>query len=165
MFRLEPLDKAPAMNEHAKQLIQRFERRYAMEPFTRMQGAISVTSLAKDKSGEQGAAMQRKLDLPVFFQTEAAPKATDVGNATHTVLQYFDFSSGEVEAQIQGLVDRKLLAAREAKWVDREAIKWLLGTPLGNVLRANHSKLIRETPFALMRPPPIVRRALILSTK
>lgn len=155
MIRLEPLPEDPPMNDAARQLIDRFNSRYAFDPFTRVQAAMSVTSLAKDKLNGETPSLQRKLDLPRFFQKEGAPKATDIGNATHTVLQYFNFAPSpdraEIQRQIERLVDRKLLRPGEATLVDKAAIEWFLTSPVGMLIRANHSKLIRETPFALMR--------------
>jgi ATP-dependent helicase/nuclease subunit A len=154
LMRMEPLAQAPKINPPAKQLIERFSGRYAFDPFTRVQAAISVTALAKDRVNTGKDPLQRKLDLPKFFESDSTPKATDIGNATHTVLQYFDFRRQEIEGQIQELVDRKLLGEEEAKWVDRGAIQWLLTSDVGKLIRANHARLIRETPFALMRAAP-----------
>jgi len=99
---------------------------------------------------------QRKLDLPRFFAQETQPKATDIGNATHTVLQYFDFAQDEkqIDNQIAGLIARKLLSAEHAKLVDRDAIAWLLQSDVGRLLRAHQAAVIRELPFALVRPAP-----------
>jgi ATP-dependent helicase/nuclease subunit A len=155
MARLEPLSADPPVSDAARQVIDRFQNRYAFDSFSKLQAAASVTSLVKgeaDGPGDSVHTLQRKLDLPRFFVQEQAPKATDIGNATHTVLQYFDFKDGardEVERQIAELVDRKLLPAAQAKLVDRGAIQWLLQSAAGKLICANHAKLIRELPFAL----------------
>jgi ATP-dependent helicase/nuclease subunit A len=156
LARLEPLTAHPPNSDAAQELIDRFQTRYAFDLFCRLAATASVTSLAKgaaDESAGSTAALQRKLDLPRFFEKEQAPKATDKGNATHTVLQYFDFAAGadasEIKRQLADLVDRKLLAPNHAGLVDRQAIEWFLGSEVGKLIRANHAKLIRELPFAL----------------
>ncbi len=161
LAQLEPLPVDPPVSEPARQLIERFQNSYAFDSFSKLPAAASVTSLAKgpaDGSGNSPYTLQRKLDLPRFFLDQQAPKATDIGNATHTVLQYFDFAGGaqlvDIERQIAELVDRKLLLAAQAKLVDREAIQWLLQSDAGKLIRANHTNLIRELPFALAYEPP-----------
>jgi ATP-dependent helicase/nuclease subunit A len=160
LARLEPLPADPPVSEPARQLIDRFQTAYAYDSFSRRQATASVTSLAKgapNGSANSIHSLQRKLDLPRFFVEEQAPKATDIGNATHTVLQYLDFAAGvqrdDIERQIANLIDRKLLLATQAKLVDRDAIHWLLQSDTGKLIRANHANLIRELPFALAYDP------------
>jgi ATP-dependent helicase/nuclease subunit A len=159
LCRLEPLDGDPPISEAARQVIDRFETAYPFERFSGLQAAASVTSLAKSAPEEPAAwaaPLERKLDLPRFFAEEQNPKPTDIGNATHTVLQYFDFSVGTdgIGQQIDDLLRRKLLSEGHARLVDRQAIAWLLESDLGQLIRASHGKLIRELPFALADDPP-----------
>jgi ATP-dependent helicase/nuclease subunit A len=158
MVRLEPLPGDPPMNDAARQLIQRFQTVYPFDAYTRVPATASVTSLAKGIAAQarESLPLGRKLDLPRFFQKEATPRATDIGNATHALLQYFDFSGAatlpRIERQIAELVDRKLLSAQDAGLVDRAAVLWLLESEVGKLIRAGHARLMREVPFALMRP-------------
>ena len=159
MVRLEPLPADPPMNDAARQLIQRFQTAYSFDAFTRVPATASVTSLAKGiatEARESNLPLGRKLDLPRFFQKEATPRATDIGNATHALLQYFDFSGAaalpQIERQIAELVGRKLMSAQAAGLVDRAAVLWLLESEVGKLIRAGHAGLMREVPFALMRP-------------
>ena len=154
LIRLDPLPIDPPMTDAARQLIQRFQAIYPFDPFTRVRAAASVTSLSKSAAPEMEipSTLGRKLDLPRFFQRDAAPKATDIGNATHAVLQYFDFSSAEIEQQINFLIDRKFLSADDARLVDRDAIRWFLDSEIGKIIRDNPANLIREVPFTLMHP-------------
>ncbi len=152
LARLEPLSAEPPPSSDAEQLIKRFSDRYPFESFCRVQATASVTSQAKGsakESTDSTAPLPRKLDLPRFFAEEQSPKPTDIGNATHTVLQHFDFSSGDIEGQTASLVRRKLLSGNLANLVDREAIGWLLQSDVGKLIRANHANLMRELPFAL----------------
>jgi len=154
LIRLNPLPVDPPMTDSARQLIQRFQAVYSFDPFTRVRAAASVTSLSKGAASETefSSTLGRKLDLPRFFQRDAAPKATDIGNATHAVLQYFDFSAPDIDRQINSLVDRKFLSSADAHLVDRDAIGWFLGSEIGQLIRANPANLIREIPFTLMHP-------------
>ena len=161
LARLEPLPANPPASDAANQLIKRFQTTYPFDSFSHLAATASVTSLAKgaaDKPNDSTQSLQRKLDLPRFFLEEQTPKATDIGNATHTVLQYFDFAAGperdDIERQIASLVDRKLLLTAQSKLVDRDAIHWLLHSDAGKLIRANHASLIRELPFALAYEPP-----------
>jgi ATP-dependent helicase/nuclease subunit A len=158
LIRLEPLPGDPPMTDAARQLIKRFQTVYPFDPFTRVRATASVTALAKAnaESADIGSSLQRKLDLPRFFQRDAIPKATDIGNATHALLQYFDFAAdprlSEIERQIADLVKRKFLPSEHANLVDRNAVLWFLESEVGNLIRASHADLIREVPFALMHP-------------
>jgi ATP-dependent helicase/nuclease subunit A len=160
LARLEPLAVDPAMTNGAKRVIARFQAKYLFEPFTRVRATASVTSLAKANAGTVAADSipQRKLDLPLFFQRDAAPKATDIGNATHALLQYFDFAGSptapEIERQISFLVEKEFLPVEYANLVDRGAVLWFLNSELGTMLRANQTALMREVPFAMMQPSP-----------
>lgn len=151
---LEPLPTDPPQTDAARELIKRFNTTYAFDSFTRVPATASVTSLAKKNASPSSAAapLQRKLDLPTFFHP-AAPKPTDIGNATHTLLQHFDFAPGakSIEDQISALTAAKLLSVSDACLVDRPAIQWFLQTDLAKLLAANHTTLIREAPFALMQ--------------
>jgi ATP-dependent helicase/nuclease subunit A len=157
LVRLEPLSVDPPISDAAAQLIRRFETIYPFDRFTRVPATASVTSLTKGsaEAPKSSSPLQRKLDTPRFFQRDAIPKATDIGNATHTLLQYFNFSANpgpaEINRQIDDLVSRKFLPSNYANLVDRDAVLWLLRSEVGNLIRANHADLIREVPFALMR--------------
>jgi ATP-dependent helicase/nuclease subunit A len=162
MGRLEKLPVDPPANPAATQVIQRFEKTYAHAPFSTRAATVSVTTLAKSAPTPSAHAnsatpLQRKLDLPPFFAQDLKAKATDVGTATHTILQYFDFS-GEIQTpdiphQIQNLIQQKRISHRDARLVDTDAIRWLLQSDLGSLLRANHDKLMREVPFAVALAP------------
>jgi ATP-dependent helicase/nuclease subunit A len=163
MANLELCHPPPLVNEEAQQVINRFEARYQFEPFALQAATASVTSLAKGLTGDamelesdvqsdRHEPFERKLDLPVFFSA-AAPKATDIGNATHLVLQHWDFSvpgaAAEIDRQITQMLARKLITAIDAKLVDRASIGWFLKSSMGEMLRTHHANLMREVPFAM----------------
>ncbi|MGD1090276.1 MAG: helicase-exonuclease AddAB subunit AddA, partial [Verrucomicrobiota bacterium] len=134
LARFEPLPDDPPPTPEARELIQRFESAYPFQAFTNAPATASVTSLAKGDaptSEPTGSTLLRKLDLPRFFQP-AAPKATDIGTATHTLLQYLDFADdpAQIEFQITRLVSRNFLSEEQAALVDRPAVAWFLQSDL-----------------------------------
>jgi len=167
LARLEILDPAPTPDSAATRVIQRFQNAYPFDAQTRQAAAASVTSLAKAHGGAAlgGAALgpepvdslQRKLDFPEFFVAQSVPKPTDVGTATHLLLQHLDFASagepGDLQRQIDAMQSARLISARQAKLVDLGTVQWLLESELGALLRTHRQNLMREVPFALARCP------------
>jgi ATP-dependent helicase/nuclease subunit A len=152
MARLEKLSPPPPANALAQGIIQRFEQAYPFAAFTQQAAAMAVTELAKHAADAAPAGptpAQRKLDLPRFFVESASPKPTDIGTATHLVLQHWDFAgdAAPIERQIQLLADRKLISRAQAAMVDRQAIGFLLASDVGKMLGRRGSELMREVPF------------------
>jgi ATP-dependent helicase/nuclease subunit A len=159
LARLEPIVPAPSISPEAARVIARFENRYPFEPFTRTSASASVTGLSKHapaSAATQPALPPRKLDLPRFYLQEATPKATDIGLATHAVLEHFDFSSDvtpeNLQRQISSLVDGNVISPEQAPLVNRDQILWFLKSEVGRLIRQNHQHLLRELPFALAEP-------------
>jgi ATP-dependent helicase/nuclease subunit A len=96
--------------------------------------------------------VQSSSDLPIprCCSAESAPEGTEIGTATHLVLQHLDFSES-IEPQIARLVEKKLLTIEQGKLVDREAIAWFLQSDLGRLLQHSNCTVRRELPiyFAL----------------
>jgi ATP-dependent helicase/nuclease subunit A len=132
-----------------------------------MPAAVSVGGLTKQgrlaPAGHRPAArdivpFKTELRLPRCVSEETKPSPTEIGSATHLVLEHLDFArpcdAGDLEAQIAALIDRKLIAPSVAAMVDRLAIAWLMQTELGALLRRNSAALRRELPlFYPMRLP------------
>lgn len=162
-----PLSPAPSPNADANDLIERMTRVYAHLPFAAIGAATSVGALTKEgtpvpnswESG-RGPALSFGPDLtpPKFVAAEGTPRATEIGTATHIVLQHLDFSRRcdreDISLQISDLARRKLLPEEFLKVVDAEAILWLLSTPLGETLRRNNDQLQRELPVYFPMPAP-----------
>jgi ATP-dependent helicase/nuclease subunit A len=152
LAKLEPLTPAPQANPSAAEVIERFERVYPFPRATSQPAAASVTALAKDSASVEGSdAPARKLDLPQFVAQAGAPKATDVGTATHRALELWDFNADE--SQIEIMVGRKLISPAQAALIDRQALNWFLGTDLGRLLKQRGDHLMREIPFAVADAP------------
>ena len=157
---MSPLKNPPPPDGDATQVIQHFRWVYPFESATHQPASASVTSLSKKAAPDSGAdpiSPPRKLELPRFFVESSAPKATDIGTATHLILQHWDFSKPadprEIERQIQSLVDRKLVTPLQAKMVGRESLQWMLGSEIGQLLAKHHKELMREIPFAIVDGP------------
>jgi ATP-dependent helicase/nuclease subunit A len=148
---LKPLNPPPAMDADARAIIARLEFNYPHEEFTKLPAATSPTALKPDAPSP--GAVVRELPLPPFLSAHpAALSATDVGTATHLLLEHLDFCRPcdlpDVEAQIAQLVDRRLMLDVQAAAVDRAAIVWLMSTDLGSQIKANGKLLRREVAFA-----------------
>src|SRR5207248_5894464 len=94
----------------------------------------------------------------IFSRTLATPKclldkndlsAADVGTATHFLLQHIDFTNPDLAAQINALIDRKLLTTPQARHIDLGAIEWFLATDLAQRLRDTPDHVRREMDFYL----------------
>lgn len=91
------------------------------------------------------------LPKPRFMlEAGAAMAASEIGEATHLVLEHLDFrrpcDRRDVAAQLAELVQRKLVAPAQAKAVDIESLAWLAGSTAGALLRAHRDALLRELP-------------------
>ncbi len=95
--------------------------------------------------------------LPKSISVEMNLDASDVGTATHVVLQHVDFTRScdveDLRAQIEQLVDRRLLSQTHADAVDVESICWLVGSAIGKHLREHSKSLRRELALNFVVPP------------
>jgi ATP-dependent helicase/nuclease subunit A len=160
LARLQSIGPAATPDSPAMAVIRRFESRYPFDAQTRQAATASVTSIAKTSGGAVTIASadspERKLDLPLFFVEQSVPKPTDIGTATHLVLQHLDFAdsgSEKLQRQIESLQSMKLISSQQAKMVDLKTIQWLLESDLGGILKTHRQKLMREVPFALACGP------------
>jgi ATP-dependent helicase/nuclease subunit A len=95
-------------------------------------------------------AFDLELPAPRCVSTDKSAKPTDVGSATHLVLQYLDFTNAsdakQIQRQLEAFVARKLILETDANIVDVGAILWLTTTELGQLLQKHHTLLRRELP-------------------
>ncbi|CAN5606491.1 UvrD-helicase domain-containing protein [soil metagenome] len=162
---LRPLGKTPAHDATANGVLDRLGFVYPHHVAAATAAARSVTSWTK-QGAEATASLEHErkesspdaspLELPMFLAQDVAPKATDLGNYTHLVLEHYDFAAAAppLEAQIATLVERALLTVPQAKFVSRESIEWFLKSDLGRRIRDNDKHLRRELPvnFADVAP-------------
>jgi len=156
--KLQPIDpkqiKSPADDAVAELTWQN-----PMQPYATLPAALAVTAVTKTGRLAEGAhapslrrivKFTRPLPQPRFACGDAELKPLEIGSATHLVMQVIDLSTPPtrpaVDAAIGALVDRKFISAEQAAVVDREAVVWFLGTPLGTMLRDRRQFVLRELP-------------------
>ncbi|MDB5319734.1 MAG: ATP-dependent deoxyribonuclease subunit, partial [Phycisphaerales bacterium] len=163
LARLEPLNPAPAPDERAAQLIASLTAPYPHAPASQLEAARSVTDWTKQgrqapvgyttASDEKSLEFSRTLATPKCLLDKNDLSAADVGTATHLLLQHLDFANPDLAAQINALIDRKLLTTPQARHIDLAAVEWFLATDLAQRLRDNATQLRRELDFYLAVPP------------
>ncbi|MCL2262228.1 MAG: PD-(D/E)XK nuclease family protein, partial [Defluviitaleaceae bacterium] len=95
---------------------------------------------------------------PAFIKAEEGITAVQMGSALHKITEMIDYARHRtveaIEELIAELVEKNLITAEEAAAIEREKIKQLTDSPLGERLRkaAASEKLYRETPFVLALP-------------
>jgi ATP-dependent helicase/nuclease subunit A len=154
------------MHPDAQRIVQRLDASYPMRAYTMMPAAVSVGALTKHgrlaAAGHSPAerdlvAFKKELRLPKCAEAQTRATPTEIGSATHLLLEHLDFArpcdAADLEAQVAALVEKKMLSPAAAGLIDRDAIAWLMQTDLGKLLRRNSSALRRELPlFYPMRP-------------
>jgi ATP-dependent helicase/nuclease subunit A len=157
LAQLQPLDPAPPMHPEARRLIERLTQPYPLADFTKLAAAQSVGSIYKlGRKAPAGSSdwpeplIAFDLDLPaprcVLGSIKPAP--TDIGAATHLVLEHLDFTRpcdrADLSKQVAELVQKKLLEPHLADAVDLDSIQWLMSSSVGQLLRRNARVLRRE---------------------
>lgn len=94
-------------------------------------------------------------DRPAFLRKKKGLSPSEIGTATHIVMQHLDFnhtmSSADVKLQVEALVSSEILTPQQGEAVDLEAVRGFVSSPLGQrVLSAQ--KVRREIPFTLSLP-------------
>ncbi|KRK38262.1 helicase-exonuclease AddAB subunit AddA [Levilactobacillus parabrevis] len=93
---------------------------------------------------------------PEFLQTVRAPLPTEIGTATHLVLQQLDVTTTPTVATIQAKIDQlvadQVLTSEVAAQVRAELILQFFTTPVGQQILAHPAELHREVPFSLLMP-------------
>ena len=163
---LKPLDIAPPPNAIADAVIQRLAYVYPYREVSEFRAAMPVTEWIKNQKNRTESVLQSSLRnksplrLPRAVAGKLAMSATDKGTATHLVLEHLDFVQScdaiSLQSQIDGMLDRKLIAKEEAAAVDRGAIEWFAGGELGQLIRgARREDVIREIAFNLAQPQTV----------
>lgn len=93
---------------------------------------------------------------PEFLQTVREPLPTEIGTATHLVLQQLDVRTAPTAASVQNLIDRlvndQVLSVEVAKRIDVSNILRFFDSVVGQQVLANPTALKREVPFSLLMP-------------
>jgi ATP-dependent helicase/nuclease subunit A len=139
---LRPIEPVPVVTEAARRVIDRLEFEYPFASFAALPAVEAVTA----RRSERGSmANGRDLARPRFLAGKVLSPA-DVGSATHLVLTHLDFAVDDLDGQIDSMVARKLVSMEQAAAVDRDSIRWLLSSEIGELLKANAAHLRREVP-------------------
>jgi ATP-dependent helicase/nuclease subunit A len=171
LARLDPLIPAPPSDPDANQAIARLAYEYPHRGATLRPAAASVTRIVKHSDTAKHTddfvtpivipaaedALRRSLlpllPLPRCCAAATEVAGTDIGTATHIVLQHLDFASdisappSAVPAQIDRLVARHILTEEQAKLIDHAAIEWFFTSELGQLFRKNYPHIRRELPL------------------
>ncbi|WP_125583220.1 helicase-exonuclease AddAB subunit AddA [Levilactobacillus cerevisiae] len=93
---------------------------------------------------------------PDFLQTVREPLATEIGSATHLVLQELDVTSAPTAESVQAVIDQlvadQVLTAAVAQRIQPDFILRFYNSDLGQQILAAPDKLHREVPFSLLMP-------------
>ncbi len=112
---------------------------------------LSVTELKKSmQSDEASLFTERDLKEPDFLQTGA--RATDIGNATHKVMELINFNKTDtitqIDEEIERLVAEKIIDSVSAKNVSRQKIFNFFSSDIGKRLK-KADRVFREAPFTM----------------
>ena len=116
----------------------------------------SYQLLDVDQIGAARPAFSAPLGRPRFLQEQQAPKATEVGTATHLVLQQLALNSvptaTDIAAVIHKLVADNVLDANVAKLIDSASLLQFYQSDLGQLIVKHADQTQREVPFSLLMP-------------
>jgi ATP-dependent helicase/nuclease subunit A len=151
LARLQPLADDPPVTEAAARAIARVWFQYPHRPAAELPAAQAMT----EAPGTKLQTLHRPTFMLEAQNSANSYRAIDRGEATHLVLQHLQFGGDcdgdDVSAQIQWLVLRRIITGAQASLVDRDAIAWLLQSPVGQLLRLHHRILRRELPIYLAK--------------
>lgn len=99
--------------------------------------------------------VEETLAKPQFLmQEQLSVSSTDIGSATHLVLQLLDLSQQITEESllqfIKELVAEQLLSEAVAKQIPIQAILIFLDSPLGQKMQSHPQQVVREQPFSML---------------
>jgi ATP-dependent helicase/nuclease subunit A len=152
LFDLHPLNPPPAINDRSARVLDRLDRAYPFWAFANLPAAKSVSALAAD--GHRPA--PTKLAVPRLVSQEDTLAPTEIGDATHIVMEHIDLmqpaTEAEVKRQIAQMVERRFLTKTEAASVNAGGVAWFIGSELGALMRTHASKVRRELALSFAQP-------------
>lgn len=104
----------------------------------------------------QNRYVSNELATPKFLQTTVKPKPTEIGTATHLVLQEISLKTKPTEDSVRDLIAKlvtnKVLSPEVANLIEVQNILRFFDSQLGNLLLAHPDRVHREVPFSLLMP-------------
>ncbi|WP_125768022.1 helicase-exonuclease AddAB subunit AddA [Companilactobacillus furfuricola] len=132
---------------------------------TAYQSVSEIKGLFSDPDDEQmapaeivsrGRYTQKQFKRPQFLAQEKKVSATDIGSATHLVLQKIPIEQtpgkSEFEALLEQLVNTKVLDEQVAQKIDLDSLVSFYQSDLGQMIISNHKQVLREYPFSILAP-------------
>ncbi|AMV60549.1 ATP-dependent nuclease, subunit A [Pediococcus damnosus] len=118
---------------------------------------MGLSTVEQDqKLKAQNRYVSSNLATPKFLQTAAKPKPTEIGTATHLILQEISLTEKPTEKSVKDLIGElvmnKALAPEVAELVDVDNILRFFDSSLGKILLDVPEKVHREVPFSLLMP-------------
>jgi len=118
--------------------------------------SLGQLTFAAEEAQETHRYVNDQLAKPQFLQTVVQPTATEIGTATHLVLQELDLTAPITTASVQALIDQlvlaNILAATVAAKINVAHILTFFESALGQIILANPTQVKREVPFSLLLP-------------
>ena len=133
--------------------------RYPFEHAAAIPSKITATALSRLEADEDSASLlaprARSFSLPKLAEVERALFAAEKGIATHTVMQFINFSKTaslpEIECELSRITALGHLDERQAKAVDKRAISRFFTSETGKRIVAAENTF-REFRFSLLVP-------------
>jgi len=150
---LDSLEAEEEASELEEEIARRLSWVYPYDKASRVPAKISVTELKRSYNtmvSEEAMAFPEYLPVlvkkPMFLEEKKGLSYAEKGTILHFVMQHLDFTSEDIEAQIEDMVTRDLLTEQQAKSVDVSKIRRFLNSPLGKRMMTSNS-INREVPF------------------
>jgi len=155
---LDSLETATEFSEFSEEIDRRLSWDYAYSKTTRVPAKVSVTELKRRfnaQAAEEMGAFQEYLPAlvkkPKFLEGKKGLSSAEIGSAFHFVMQHLDYSQGNIEVQINRMVENDLLTTQQSERIDTGKINAFLESELGKRMLAS-SSLNREVPFNIEIP-------------
>jgi len=155
---LDSLETTEELSEFSEEISRRLSWDYAYAGASRVPAKVSVTELKRrfnaelsEEAGTFPEYLPVLVKKPMFLEEKKGLTHAEKGTILHFVMQHLDYSRGDIEVQIEGMVARDLLTEQQARSVDAGKIRRFLESPLGKRMLAS-GNISREVPFNIEIP-------------
>ena len=127
------------------------EYKYPFEKATNLPTKLSVSEIKR--RNEQDSPGETKLYIPEISETPSFMSgehisAADKGIINHLVLKHIDILNPQVDSCVEVLIEKELISAEEAHFVEKEAIDFFFESNFGERVKKSQ-KVSRELPFSI----------------